>query len=306
MVKRKSTEPLWAQDQSGLFVPNGTVSDLSKTSSQTYLQIKEKAVALETLYADSNFKLPRTCGLARLIADAKMLSDSWLTNHSKLEMRLLLHGFHIDRIAEAVLPIRSIVERERYLNPLICGTLDLLGREKSSAKNCLWELELWSTLRRHGFDARLTEPPDIAILFEGSKIGIACKKIYSEKHVQNVLSEAVAQIESAFQFGIVAVNLDDLVPAHQILRTPNHETMSRAIRNLNARFFRSHERHFRKYLACGRVVAALVSTSLIAEVQQERPSLTNAGQSTIWIIPGLEAEKEEQVNRFRDQLLDGA
>src|SRR5262249_26129410 len=210
---RKSTERLWDQHQSGLIVPAGTVSDFSRASSQTYLQIKEKALALESLYTDCNLKLPPTCGLARLIADAKMLSDSWLTNHSKLEMRLLLHGFHIDRIAEAVLPIRSMVERERYLNPLTCGSLDLLGREKSNAKSCLWELELWSTLRRHGFDARLTEPPDIAILFEGSKIGIACKKIYSEKHVQNVLSEAVAQIESAFQFGIVAINLDDLVPA---------------------------------------------------------------------------------------------
>ena len=275
-------------------------------STQTYLQIKEKALSLESLYAESNLNLPPTCDLARLIADAKMLSDLWLTNHSKLEMCLLLHGFYVDRIAEAVLPIRSVLERERYLNLLTCGSLDLLEREKSKAKNCLWELELWSTLCRHGFDAALTEPPDITILFEGSKIGIACKKIYSEKHVQNILSEAVSQIESAFEFGIVAINLDDLLPAHRILQAATRKTMSRVIRDLNARFFRSHERHFRKYLSCGRVIAALVSTSLVAELRQERPSLNNAGQSTIWIIPGLEPEKEEQVNRFRDQLIDCA
>jgi len=293
--------------QSGLIVPaDGTVSDLSTTSTQTYLQIKEKALALESLYADCNLKLPSTCYLARLIADAKMLSDLWLTNHSKLDMCLLLHGFYVDRIAEAVLPIRSVLERDRYLNLLTCGSLDLLGREKSNAKNCLWELELWSTLCRHGFDAALTEPPDITILFEGSKIGIACKKIYSEKHVQNVLSQAVSQIESAFELGIVAINLDDLLPAHRILRSATRKTMSRVIRDLNARFFRSHERHFRKYLACGRVIAALVSPSLVVELRQEKPSLNNAGQSTIWIIPGLEPQKEEQANRFRDQFMDGA
>ena len=41
---------MWRGRESGLVIPQGTVSDLSLSSSQTYLQIKEKALAIERLY----------------------------------------------------------------------------------------------------------------------------------------------------------------------------------------------------------------------------------------------------------------
>ena len=304
MPTRKSTQGIWYGRESGLVVPAGTVSDLSQSSSQTYLQIKEKALALEQLYADSGVPLPPTCDLGRLVADAKALSDSWLTNRvDGLQITLLFRVGHLDRIADAVLPLQRVADRTKYLTALTSASLALLDRQKSNAKDVLWELELWSILQRKSFDAVLSEPPDIVVAFEDSKIGIACKKFYSDKHVQNVLSQAVAQIEATFDFGIVAVNLDDLVPPNLILRTPTQQTMSQFISNFNARFLQSHERHFRKYLASGRLLSALVSTSVLADVYRGRTRFNNARQSTIWTIPGLPPEKDRQLKRFYDQLM---
>jgi len=248
--------------------------------------------------------LPRTSDLARLITDAKTLSDSWLMCQvDNTPMILLFRTGLLDRIADAVLALADVPDRARYLGALASSSLDLLGRQRSTAKDVLWEIELWAILKHRLFDATLEEPPDIVVKFSESRIGVACKKLYSEKHVQNVLSQAVSQIESSFDFGIVAVNIDDLVPANQILRTPTQETMAQYISDLNARFLASHERHFRKYLASGRAISALVSTSVVADVYGGGTRLHNATQSTVWTIPGLPLEKERQLKNFYNVLM---
>jgi hypothetical protein len=148
---------------------------------------------------------------------------------------LLFHATNLDRIAEAVFRLRSVTDRAKYLRSLTSGSLDSLDRQTSTAKNFLWELELWSRLLSQGLDAALRDPPDIVVCFEGLEVGLACKKFYSQKHVQNVLSQAVAQIESRFELGIVAVNLDDLLPKNRILRTATHQAMGQYIADFNAK-----------------------------------------------------------------------
>src|SRR5215469_10087885 len=143
MYINKSRGRIWRKRDSGLVVPEGTVSDSSTLSSRTYLEIKDKALALERLYADNKVVLPDGCDLARLIADAKSLSDHWLTNHAKLETTLLCRATNLDRIANIVLPLQSVTDRAKYLRLLTSGSLDSLDRQQSRAKNILWELELW-------------------------------------------------------------------------------------------------------------------------------------------------------------------
>ena len=304
MAEKKSTQRIWQTRESGLVIPQGIVSDFSASSSQTYLAIKDEAVAVEELYAASKVPLPPTSDLAKLIVDAKALSDAWLTGQAdKLSMTVLFRVGLLDRITAAVLPLRDVLDRSKFLSALTSGSLDLLDRKRSRAKDVLWELELWSILKRRSFDAHLEEPPDIVVDFEDLKIGIACKKLYSQRHVQNVLSQAVAQIEPTFDFGIVAISIDDLLRPNQILRTPTQESMSRHISDLNAHFLHSHERHFRKYLGSGRLISAFVSTSVLADVYRERTRFNNARQSTVWTIPGLSPEKVRALRKFYDRLM---
>lgn len=302
MATEKKHQRIWQNTPSGIAIPGGTSSEVNQSSSLTYLRIKEKAIAIEQLFAQSEVTLPKACDLAQLIGDAKTLSDSWLTNRSTPTTTLFRAGL-LDRIAEAVLPLADMPGHQKYLAALVSGSLDLVKRERSKSKDILWELELWAVLRKRYLEANLMEPPDIVVTFEDAKIGIACKKLYSEKHVQNVLSQAVAQIETAFDFGIVAINLDDLVPSDKILRSPTQEAMGQFIANLNVQFLRRHERHFRKYLASGRLLSALISTSVLADIYGQRTRFNNARQVTVWTIPGLTPEKAKQLRRFYDQVM---
>jgi hypothetical protein len=82
MPTRKSVQQNWHERESGLIVPEGTTTELSSWPSgnsffQKYLQIKEKALAIEQLYADSDIPLSPTSNLARLVAKAKALPAAW-------------------------------------------------------------------------------------------------------------------------------------------------------------------------------------------------------------------------------------
>jgi hypothetical protein len=148
MAHRKSVQQIWHGRESGLVVPQGTVSDLSQSSSQTYLHIKEKALSLERLYQENNVSLPVTSDLARLIADAKTFSDSWLMGQvDRHRMTLLFRAGLLDRIADAVLPLAEVSDRARFLQALVSGSLNLLERKRSAAKDALWELERHRTAR---------------------------------------------------------------------------------------------------------------------------------------------------------------
>jgi hypothetical protein len=264
------------------------------------LKTKAKGDELERLYLENGIPVPANSDLADLLRNSRLLWENWFLNKiDQLEMIMLFKLLHLDRISEAALPLKTEAERKRYLRDLVSGNLDLFARVRSRTKDIFWELEVWSKLRRkmHG-EIHLKEPPDIIVSFGSSKIGLACKKVYSERHVQNVLSEAVHQIEGAFDFGVVAVNLDDLVPADKLLRARTAKEMTETLQALNADFIQRHERHFRKYLSTGRLISALVSTTVIADIAAASPRFNTASQWTIWTIPGLDERKSGLLREF--------
>jgi len=300
----RNTEQLWVPTKSGLIIPAGMASNLSTSSTQTYLHLKDKAKAVEQLFLDNNVPLPPGCYLADLVADTTRLSDAWLMDDLETtSAQLLFRVSAIDRIAEAVLPLATVSNRNKYLAALTSGSLDLLQREQSMAKDILWELELWATLNKRGIAATLNEP-DLVVHFEDATVGIACKKLYSENNVAKVLSEGVRQIEATHEFGVLAVNLDDLVPGGQILQTTTQEAMGKRIQKINETFLSRHKRHFIRYLRPGRVILAMVSTTLLADLSSHKPQFNIGSQATFWTVPRLPPEKVRQLERFRFQLME--
>jgi hypothetical protein len=302
VVKKKSIQKIWQVRESGLLVPDGIVSDLTKFSSQTFLAIKKKAQALEQLYSENKITIPSSSDLAQLIREAKDLSDSWLMGQADKHQDIQqLRVCQLSRIVAATLPLRDVPDRRKFLSILTKGSLDPLDRKQSLSKDTLWELELWASLKRRRLNAVLEEPPDIVVVIDHSRIGVACKKLYSEKHVQNVLSEAVAQIEESFDYGIVAVNLDDLT--NKFVRAKTSKDVNQHINDLNARFIERHERHLSKYLSSARLIMALVSTTVLTEIQNARVRFNEATRLTIWEIPGLPPEKDRVLQKFYDILM---
>jgi hypothetical protein len=297
----KTTTRTWQRLPSGIVIPEGHITTISDHLKSTFLSIKTKAEELEALYSDSQIVLPPNCNLSRLIQSAKAYWEDWFTVQTdKLEMRRLFETLHLDRIATAVLPLKDIEGKEKYLTAFASGNLDFFKREKSSAKDLLWEVEVWAQLYRKIPSVNLEEPPDIVIHFEDAKIGIACKKLYSAKHVQNVLSEAVHQIADSFEFGIVALNIDDLCPPDKLVNVSDRAGLDKFIQNLNGEFIQRHERHLRKYLSSGRLISALISTNVVADIATEHVRFNNASQCDIWTIPGLPPTKDHQLRRFYD------
>jgi len=298
----KRFRELWVRTPSGILIPEGLVSDSSLKSKETYLQLKDRAIAIQGLYEASGVPLAPNSDLGKLIQDAKSLSDAWMANQ-KVSYQLLFRAALINRIADAVLPLQDVAMRETYLKEFTSAGMDLFTRQQSKAKGVFWEVELWSSLRRRSVLATLCDPPDIIIEVDGQTIAVPCKKVYSEKNVEKTLSEAVGQIEEAHDYGIVAMNLDDLLPANGILRKPSEDAAASELDRWNQHFIHRHERHFRKYLDTGRILAAFVSTGVLTDLTNDSTRIYNFRQSTVWVVPNLPAEKLSLIRRFRDAYL---
>jgi len=300
----KKSGQIWARRPSGILIPSGRVSDLSARSKTNYLEIKDRARQVEDIYKKANIHIPPNSGLGELIRTAKELSDTWLLgNKDKLNYLMVFLSMHLDRICDALLPLAHEEAKDRYLKELLSGSINFFDREPSHAKDIFWELEVWAKIRKRLGSTYLQEPPDVVVDYDDSRIGISCKKLYSEKHVQNVLSQAVKQIEKAFEFGIVAINLDDLLPSDVVLKMESSDAVTEKLNEVNAEFINRHVRHFSKYFAKSRIISALVSTSIVTDVPSEKPRFRNTYQWTVWTVTELKERHRMQINRFYQTIM---
>jgi hypothetical protein len=159
-------------------------------------------------------------------------------------------------------------------------------------------LELHALLLARGIAADLDEP-DIVAKLSDTVIGIACKKIYSHENVEKTLSVGVAQIEELSEYGLLAINLDDLWPPNQLRASTSDEELGHSLTQENLAFLKRHERHFQKYLSTGRVIGAMVASGGIAHVGT---SYQSARQFTTWTMPGLESVKAKLIKELQEQI----
>jgi hypothetical protein len=108
---------------------------------------------------------------------------------------------------------------------------------------------------------------------------------------EKTLSRAVAQVKG-FEIGVVAINIDDVIPADNILKVQTGAQMERMLQAPCEEFLTRHDRHFRKYLSQERLVAAVVSIHCIAE--EWEPRFNNSHQSIVWTFPDISPEKAAQ------------
>jgi hypothetical protein len=292
---------VWEESASGILTP-GNIWDGSDYTTSKLSKIKAQAEAVQSLYESANVELPRTCGLAAFIGRAKEVADKWAADSRSLSKGDIFAAMHMMRLAQAILPLREYPGKFKYLTKLTAGEVDFFKRIKSDAKDVIWELELWSVLRSRCTASDLQDPPDIVIRLNGGRLGIACKKIYSEKNIEKVLSQAVAQVKD-FEVGMVAVNIDDLIPPDTMLQVDTEAEMIRLLLKQCEDFLGRHERHFRKYLSRGRIAAAFIRVHVIAAVREWKVELNNSGQSLVWTVPGLSPSKKSLFEQFRQAMV---
>ena len=194
------------------------------------------------MYQAAGIQLNPSCDLAAHIAAAGEVCDQWLSGKvRKIPIGLLFRGIQMDKIATSVLAAKKHPKLADHLRNLASGSLDVMDRRSSKAKNTLWELELHALLLARGIAADLDDP-DIVAKLSDTVIGIAWKKIYFHKNVEKTLSGGVAQTEEVSEYGLLAINLDDLWPPNQLRASPSDEELGHSMTQENLAFLKQHER----------------------------------------------------------------
>jgi hypothetical protein len=175
------------------------------------------------------------------------------------------------------------------------------SRGQNDAKDTFWELEIWHQARRSRLAAELNEP-DVT-WNDGQRLtGIACKKIYSEAHIQNVLSEAVHQIEKYVGYGFAAFSVDELTPGDKLLSVATREEATNKLQDINLQFLSRHARHFRRYFSTDRLTGAIVSVSCITALTGKDGTPYVQTEQTVWTSPEVSTEHRHRIERFKAAL----
>lgn len=258
---------------------------------------------IEGLYAGSNIAINRLHPLFSLLSDAKALASEWeLENFNQPGILKLFSALHVQRIYAGIKSLVSDANKEKYLKDLLKGSLNFFDREISHAKSIFWEIEAFTKIKKVIPGACLEEP-DIVVNIGQLSIAVPCKKIFSENGVPKVLSNAVSQINRSHEFGIIALNIDDLIPEGVVLNARTFKEASDKLHSRNMEFFSRHERHLLKYLSASRIAGVIASTSVVADIHDETPKFNNFNQWTIWTIPELKQEHKNAIDEFRQRVI---
>ena len=265
--------------------------------------ISSHIAGIEDLYTSSNISINSTHQLFSLLSDAKDIASEWAKgNVEGTDMNKFFSAIHIERIHSAIKLLESEENKEKYLKDLLNGSLNFFDRKISHAKSILWELEAFTKIKKV-IPGTILDEPDVVVNINQLSIALPCKKTFSEKGVSKVLSNAVSQIEKRHEFGIVAINIDDLIPESVLLKAKTFQEAGDKLYAHNMDFLGRHERHFLKYLSSSRIVAVLASTSVVTDILEETPKFNNFSQWAIWTIPGLKPEHKNAIDEFHNKVM---
>lgn len=272
---------------------NKLIAQKSLQSKENHITIQNHVNYIERIYNESDVRLSSQHYLYILLQEVKY---NFSEENSEA---IMIKALYVSRLADGVRCLENVQDRKKYLIDLLNGSLDFLEHKSSHAKSIFFELEVLTHLKS-AFPKSHLDEPDIVVVMENTNIGIPCKKITSENSLQKALSKAVKQIENnGFEFGIVAINIDDLLPEHVILKTNSFSNVLEILYKHNEDFIARHDRHFRKYLNDSRIVGVIVTTSIFADVALDTPRFNNAFQWAIWTIPEISEEQKKIMAEFR-------
>ena len=91
------------------------------------------------------------------------------------------------------------------------------------------------------------------------------------------------------------MSIDELTPEGSILTVKDFEAMNSRLIHINHGFIGNNERYFQKYLSKGRIIGVLVSTTVIAVIDDT--DINYASRWTIWTTPGISEECDRLAKR---------
>ncbi|TVL97097.1 MAG: hypothetical protein CV087_22860 [Candidatus Brocadia sp. WS118] len=275
------------------------MAPVQKALVNSYADVARQAETVHELY--TKYKLTISNDLATLCKSAHDLSEKWEAKKTyELSPNVLWEALALNRVANALLALDGHSRAHELLKKLSDGRISMLKHVRSFARDTFWEVEVWNYIKRAGLNADLIDPPDIIWTADARETGIACKRVYSEKNIEKILSEAIKQIEATPGFGIAAFQLEDVrIPEGKFLSKITQAEAAEVLQEINLEFLKEHERHFLKYFSKDRLTAALAATSCIVLVEDIQNVAT---EWSVWTHPDLSVEHKARVTQLYEAI----
>jgi hypothetical protein len=263
-------------------------SDISPTHRpdevSTYAQVAEKTGLVRRVFETRRIALHPQSVLSQMFNKAEALAEtakSGSPNGSGIEH--LIAAMHANRISDAILGVAEEALAQELLLRIAKKDMDLALRAASHGKDALWELELLAFLRRKGARAWLQEP-DIVVSLDGTAYPIACKKINADSGTVSQVRSACKQLRNFGAQGIVALNIDELVPENSVLRGPTVISTGRHLQELAEEYLDRHRLDLQKAVAGEKCDAIIISITSLAEIEGSKPKWNYQTESMFWSV----------------------
>jgi hypothetical protein len=263
----------------------------------TYDEIAAKADSVRSLLTKRGIKLNDASALGIVLREADRLAADWSHGRSTGGVRRLINAAHANRICEAILAAQDDVGALECIKRMAKSGLDLSRREISQGKDALWEIELASSLKRRGIEVS-HEEPDLVAAFGFGPCPIACKKVYSEKNFEVQISKGAQQVANTGVAGLVAVNLDDLVPDDALLQSATKASAAEFLNTFNRAFINRHQTKIQRFIKDKRCIGFLISTTTLVDIVDSSPRLNTNTQTMLWTLSPLRYEQDDRVSKI--------
>lgn len=284
-------------------------SDADPDRSWTYAEIAARCVRLREQFAARGLRVHEASALGTVLREAIALAREWDHESRGLTpmpvdeaaLRRLITSLHANRISGAVMEVADDPSAAELLARIAKNQLNLSDREQSKAKDALWEIELLSKVKARGLAARLVEPPDIVIRLDSEDIGVACKKVYSERGAEDQVRKGCVQL-SSFKGGVVALNLDQLVPKDNILSAATRSGASEVLHRLLVGFVNRNLHRLERFVKGGRCDGLLLCITAEADLYESRVRINSVSETMIWTMEGAPRARVDRLRRLGECL----
>lgn len=267
----------------------------------TYHEIAAKAERVRSFLSDLGINVNPASALGLVLKEAEQLAAEWESGQTTGSIKRLMNAAHANRISDAILATTSDPGAVDCLKRMAKSSLNLSSREVSQGKDALWEVDLAALLKSRGIPVSHREP-DLVADFDCDPCPIACKKVYSERNFGVQMRKGAQQIAKTGSTGLVAINLDDLVPEDSLLQSESQSSASDFLARFNLDFINRHNAEMQRFIVDKRCLGVLVSTTTLADIVQSSTRFNTHTQTTLWTLSSIGSDQADRISKIRSAL----
>lgn len=270
---------------------------LGRNRVDTYELIAQRVRLVREVLIERNIRVRSGSSLSQFLSQAEILDQQW-HDGTATSIEVLRDAAHVNRLALAVLALRDDPAIKEPLHRMASNVMMPDTRQQSRGKDALWEIVLLAHLRDIGVEARFEDPPDIVVMLDGVDYPIACKKVWTERGVKEHIRKASKQLRRFGNGGVIALNLDDLVPPGKLLRHDDRESAGSFLDQFNLGFIERHRSVLQQAVMDGHCDGVWVSVCTATDLVAEKTRFNLYTQTAIWHLSDASEASKARLLRF--------